>query len=694
MFSKVLDLFDIEFGKRPLLYIALFFIPGIVAADNGIIHPYAAVSFLAAAILGLLLFRKHVFFFIFLITFFFSVPYCYYRSNYPTEHIKNFAEVLDYRRVEISGQIAADPDIIRSSGTANIILEAESIKLKDTPKISICGRVKITLKEKIGYGELNYGDRLTVYARFHSPSMPKNPGEFNYRKYLARKNIYLIGTVDQKTGDSLEKTGVGKRNPFTFWTINLKHRLLYVIEKTTPGEAAYLVQGVLLGEEDALSSERKQQFRDTGTFHILAVSGFNVALVVAAFFFVMRLLKYGKKFSAFISIIFVLVFCFITGCSPSVVRATIICVFALTAVLLERDADIINLLALSALLMLLFEPDNLFDIGFQLSYISTLGLILLASKIEVYLGFLPRWLRGALTVTLSAQLFVAPVTVLYFNSFSTLTLPANLCIAPFVWFSTVAGFFQAVLGTLFIPAGNLVGFINSLSVAAMFKVVEFFSGFSFSVLRFASPDLIFFLIYYTAVVSLVYFKVLYNEKPVLGAVIFAFLSVVVWLGVFTVKVELEVTLLSLRKAKAALVRIGTDSSVLYVDGKIDGYEVERKLLPLLHKSGINTLNVLIYSEELEEYLPEFRVKEKIKTTELKNKKLQLEGRGDTVIGLGGDLLLAGRKGQERFILDKEKLVFGKDRQTVFFKEVKKNGAFTLLYNDKTEAGYYLKKTPQ
>ena len=104
--------------------------------------------------------------------------------------------------------------------------------------------------------------------------------------------------------------------------------------------------------------------------------------------------------------------------------------------------------------------------------------------------------------------------------------------------------------------------------------------------------------------------------------------------------------------------------------------------------------MLIYSEELEEYLPEFRVKEKIKTTELKNKKLQLEGRGDTVIGLGGDLLLAGRKGQERFILDKEKLVFGKDRQTVFFKEVKKNGAFTLLYNDKTEAGYYLKKTPQ
>ncbi|MFH1074483.1 MAG: ComEC/Rec2 family competence protein, partial [Candidatus Firestonebacteria bacterium] len=672
----------------PLLYVTIAFILGIIISDNKILHPFASISFLAASILVLLLLKKGVPVLVLFFTFFFAVPYCYFRVSYPPEHIKNFAKVLDYRRVELTGKIAADPDIIRSSGTANIILEAESIKLKGTQKTNTCGLVKLTLKEKIDYGDLNYGDRLSVYARFHAPSIPKNPGEFNYRKYLERKNIFLLGSADQKTGDSLEKIGEGEKNIFVSWTINMKHRLLRIIEKTTPGEAACLIQGVLLGEEDSLSLERKQQFRATGTFHILAVSGFNVALVVAAFFFILRLLKYGKKFSAAVSIVFVFIFCFVTGCSPSVVRATIICVFALTSVLLERDADIINLLALSALLMLIADPNTLFDIGFQLSYVSTLGLILLASKIEEYLKFLPAWLGGPIAVTLSAQLFVAPVTVLYFNSFSTLTLPANLCIAPFVWFSTVAGFFQAAFGVLFLPAGNAIGFINAFSVMLMFKVVEFFSGFSFSVLRFSSPGILFFSVYYISVTALIYYKNLYKEKPVLAVLLFAFLSVIVWLKVFTVNPEMEVTMIALRNAKAALVSFGAEYAALYVDGKTDAYEAERKILPLLNKKGVSSLSILIYSEEFENYVSEFRAEKTVKIRELKSKALKIKGRADSVIYAGGSVILGGSFGSQSFFIDKDKLVCGEERQTVFFKEVKKKGAFIAVSDGKTWKGRY------
>ncbi|OGF47841.1 MAG: hypothetical protein A2536_05685 [Candidatus Firestonebacteria bacterium RIFOXYD2_FULL_39_29] len=692
MFNKLLELIDIEFHKRPFLYITVSFILGIVVFESGILHPFASLSFLAASILGLVLLRKKVTVFIALIVFFLAVPYCCYRASYPSDHIKNFTELFDYSRAELSGKIAADPDIIRSSGSASIIFEVESIKFKNAPKkIYTRGLAKITLKEKIDYGDLNYGDRLTVYARFHAPSAPKNPGEFNYRKYLERKNIFLLGSVDQGAGDSLEKTGVGEKYLFVSWTINIKHRLLKIIEATTPGETAYLVQGVLLGEEDALSLERKQQFRDTGTFHILAVSGFNVALVVAAFFFVMRLLKYGKKFSSAVSIFFVLIFCFITGCSPSVVRATIICVFALTAVLLERDADIINLLALSAFLMLILDPNTLFDIGFQLSYISTLGLILLASKIEEYLWFFPRWLGGAIAVTLSAQLFVTPVTVLYFNSFSTLTLPSNLCIAPFVWFSTVAGFFQAALGTLFLPAGSVVGFINALSVKVMFKVVEFFSGFSFSVLRFSSPGVLLFSVYYISVVALVYFRSLYKEKPAFTSLLFVLLSVVVWLKVFTVNSEMEITMLALRNAKAVLVISGKEASALYVEGKIDAYEVERKLLPLLHKKGMSSLNILVYSSEFEEYITDFRPKNTLKVTELKSKNLRIIAGKDSLLYAGGGVVLGGNFGNQNFFIDKGKFVYGEDRKTVFFKEVKKKGAFVALFNGTNWKGGFWKQ---
>jgi len=687
--GKYLELIDIEFNKRPLLYVTVAFMLGILAQDQGILNPFAALSFFSASILALLVLKKKALFFLLLSAFFFAVPYAYFRESYPPEHLKNISQMFDYRRVEITGVITEDPEIITSRGAAGIILEAESVKLRATPKINICGRVKVTLKEKIDYGALNYGDRLTVYARFHAPAVPKNPGEFNYRKYLERKKIFLLGSVDQETGDSLEKIGVGHKNPFVAWTIKMKHHLLKVIAATTPGEAAGLVQGVLLGEEEALSAERQQQFRDTGTFHILAVSGFNVALVVAAFFFILRLLKYGKKFSAATSIFFVIIFCFITGCSPSVVRATLICVFALTAVLLERDADIVNLLALSALLMLFIDPNTLFDIGFQLSYISTLGLILLASKIQKYIGFLPTWLGGALAVTLAAQLFVAPVTVYYFNYFSTLTLPANLCLAPFVWFSTVAGFLQAAAGTLFLPLGSAIGFVNAFSVKAMFVVVEFFSGFSFSIYRFSSPGLLFFFVYYISVLLLIYFKDLYQERPAFTVVLLALLSVLVWFKVFTPAAEMEINIMALRSGKAVLVYAGKEAAVLYSEGKVDSYEVGRKILPLLHKKGVNRLSLLIYSAELKDYLTEFRAKELLKLSELDTKAFKIKGENGAVICAGGGGLLAGSFKQQSFFIDREKLVFGEDRRTIYFKETKKNGAFTAVFDGKNwKSGYF------
>lgn len=689
MFGKIHDFIYFELNRRLLLYVTLFFILGITVFDRGLLPPSAAAAFLAVSLSGLLLVKRAAPVFILLLAFFFAGPYCHYRSGYPPKHLKNYTGAFGYQRVELTGTLAADPEFIRSSSSATLLLEAESFKIKGAPVINTAGLVKISLKEKIDPGELNYGDKIAVYARFHAPAGPKNPGEFDYRRYLERKKIFLLGSVNQAEGDSLEKTCAGGGNKFISWTIGLKHRLLRVLEATTAKEEAYLIQGVLLGEDASLSAKRKQQFRATGTFHILAVSGFNVALVVAAFFFIMRLLKYGKKFSAAVSIGFVLVFCFVTGCSPSVVRATLLSVFVLTALLLERDFDLLNLLALSALVMLFYEPVSLFDIGFQLSYLATLGLVLLASRLEEYLSFLPRWLGGAVAVTVSAQLFVTPAAMMYFNSLSTLTLPANLLIAPFVWFSTVAGFLQAVIGLIFLPAGSIIGFINALSVNAMFKIVEYFSAFSFAVLQVSSPGLFFLPVYYTAVFALVYFKELYKEKTVLAAVLFGLLAAAVWLNIyFTGAAKCELTVFSLRNAKAVLVHAGSGSSVLYVEGKIDAYEAERKLLAALRKKGINTLSALVYSEEFESYVPEFCPQEKIKLAELKNKSLKITGRGGAVFYIGGKAILSGRLGSQVFYADHEKVIYGGDRQAVYYKEVRKKTAFVVELTPSAAQGKY------
>jgi hypothetical protein len=279
--------------------------------------------------------------------------------------------------------------------------------------------------------------------------------------------------------------------------------------------------------------------------------------------------------------------------------------------------------------------------------------------------------------------------MMYFNSLSTLTLPANLLIAPFVWFSTVAGFLQAVTGLIFLPAGSIIGFINALSVNAMFKIVEYFSAFSFAVLQVSSPGLFFLPVYYTAVFALVYFKELYKEKTVLAAVLFGLLAAAVWLNIyFTGAAKCELTVFSLRNAKAVLVHAGSGSSVLYVEGKIDAYEADRKLLASLRKKGINTLSALVYSEEFESYVPEFCPQEKIKLAELKNKSLKITGRGGAVFYIGGKAILSGRLGSQVFYADHEKVIYGGDRQAVYYKEVRKKTAFVVELTPSAAQGKY------
>ena len=672
------ELLEFEFYRRPVLYAVLGFIIGIIAASKGLLHPIAALAFFFAVILCYLLVRKAFPLFLILFFFFLALPYYSWMNSYSSDHIKNYTSCFGWPRAEVTGTLISDPEIIKSGNTVNLLLEVESFKVKGLPSHGASGLIKLVLKEKVEYGDLIYGDRISVYARFHVPSAPKNPGEFDYKRYLERKGIFLTGMIDRAEGDFLEKTGTGRRNPFICRMINLKHRLLLSIEKTTPGEAASLVQGILLGEDSSLTAERKQQFRDTGTFHILAVSGFNVALVVAAFFFLLRFLKYGRKFSAGVSMLFVTVFCFVTGCSPSVVRASLICIFALFAVLSERDSDIINLLALSAFLMLIADPDTLFDIGFQLSYIGTLGLVLLAARVEEYFPFLPRFISGAVAVTVSAQLFVAPVSALYFNSFSTLTLPANLCIAPFVLFSTVAGLVQAIIGMIYVPAGSLIGYVNYISVFLMFKVVEYFSSFSFSLLRVAAPGLFFLFFYYTAVLVLVYFKKLYSERPAFLAGLTGLLALAIWLSVFSSsEPALEATLLSLRNSKAVFVFAGQEISALYIEGKTDAYEVERKILPLMRSKGVNKLKVLVYAQEFEPFVKELRPEKILKLGEIAKQCFSLENRAGTVLYAGGKTPLAGQSNRENFYADTEKLVYGRERKVLFYKDSKKNGAVTV-----------------
>jgi competence protein ComEC len=203
-----------------------------------------------------------------------------------------------------------------------------------------------------------------------------------------------------------------------------------------PPVSAGLLSGLVLGSRTALPSDVQEAFRNAGVFHVLAVSGFNVALLAGAVWTLTRGAGGGRRVAAAAGIVAVLGFAAVVGPEPSVVRATIMAVLVLAAVLLDREASVTNSLALAALAILAARPGDLLDPGFQLSFAATAGIVAAP---------MPRnAVAAALAVSLAAQFAVLPVTLVHFNQLSTVGIVANLAAVPLAAAATVLGLLAVV----------------------------------------------------------------------------------------------------------------------------------------------------------------------------------------------------------------------------------------------------------
>ncbi len=199
-----------------------------------------------------------------------------------------------------------------------------------------------------------------------------------------------------------------------------------------------------------------QDFAATGLVHILSVSGAHIALVAGAVLWLGARLKMRRAKTAFLAAAAVTVYALLAGLTPPVVRSLVMGLAALAAVVLGRDRDTLQALALAALGMLVWQPALLFDISFQLSFGATLGLILLYPPTVAALAFLPPWLAGPLAVTAAAQLGVLPFLLWYFSSFPLSAFAANIVVLPLIEAVVVGGLLAVLAATAVPVAGKLL----------------------------------------------------------------------------------------------------------------------------------------------------------------------------------------------------------------------------------------------
>jgi ComEC/Rec2-related protein len=220
-----------------------------------------------------------------------------------------------------------------------------------------------------------YGDELIAQGKFSLPQTSMNPGEFDYRAYLRRKNIYL----DFRTLRAVpaEVVAHAKGNPFIAAALSLRHRLSDSLQQGLQDdpEVAQTIQGMVLGARSETNSELKKLFEETGTIHLFAASGLQVSLFAGLAWTGIRYVRLPRRWVALAIAPIVLGYCAITGFYPATVRATVTTLLLAVGFSLERPVAMINSLCASGLLILLHDTQELFQIGFQLSFVAVLAIL-------------------------------------------------------------------------------------------------------------------------------------------------------------------------------------------------------------------------------------------------------------------------------------------------------------------------------
>lgn len=353
----------------------------------------------------------------------------------------------------LRGYVASDPE--NRGGITKFVLRTKKIAAPNR-EIFINDDILITAN----LSDVKYGEKLSVAGSLVTPI---NFDDFDYISYLKKDGIRVLVNYPKEVGTdpNLNLSKLDKLKIFLYRPIfNLKNKFEQAVNKTVSEPNAAFINGILLGTRQGISSDLKNAFNKTGMSHILAISGYNIAIIAWAILeMLVFFIKRKKAFWA--SVLIIGIFTIMTGASASVVRASVMGLILLFASGYGRLYDPKNSILFAGALMIFQNPFVLrFDIGFQLSFMAVLGLIYLYPIMGHWFRKIPNplKLKELILATLSAQIFVSLLLIYHFKNFSLVSLPANILILPFLPITMLLGFLTGLGGMITPVLGQLIGY--------------------------------------------------------------------------------------------------------------------------------------------------------------------------------------------------------------------------------------------
>jgi competence protein ComEC len=357
-------------------------------------------------------------------------------------HLSNFIDgKLKYK---IYGKISDWPNLKLNQTEIKVSVDS----IKQSKSIPVYGNILLKITDTTT--SFQRGDKINFSGRIYPVRHKGLTSSFDYQRYLNLKDIF--GVLYLPTPLEIVVIKSSRFSIFRF-TEQLRNRIRESFYTNLSNKSASLASGFLIGETRDIDPEIYKWFKNSGTLHLLAVSGSNVGLIILFFIILLRPFSLSRTKRAIILLVVIIIFNLLSYGEPSVMRASIMAILVLIGSMIERRYNLNQIIAVTACIILLFEPAQLYDVGFQLSFVIAWGLIYTVPKISFYFaGFETRrwykWLIYPLIITLIAQIYSVGLVGLYFNQIPVLSPVANLVIVPLVSL--------AVIGILFLLLLNLI----------------------------------------------------------------------------------------------------------------------------------------------------------------------------------------------------------------------------------------------
>jgi competence protein ComEC len=477
------------------------------------------------------------------------------------------------------------------------------------------GTVLVFVSDAREVAPLRYGDLIQFSGVLRVPAQGRNPGAFDWRGWLEQRGIHFTATI--RKDDALDVVARDRGNPVIATSLRLSRYLERTLRLGLEDEPklAGALAGMVIGERSEIPTETYKDFQRTGVFHVFAINGLHVGLVTGIVLIALRIVRIPRRWCAVAAVPVLVLYVFATGAHPGAVRALIMACALLVGWMLVRPADTLNSLAAAALVVLLYDPTQLFGSGFQLSFSVVLAIVVLTPIIEARLmpliatdPFLPeefvpswrkklgRWLRWViqlLSCSVAAWLGLVPLMALYFNLFTPISIIANLLVIPLLGCIIALGLLAALAHVASAWLALTLNNANSLLIALMVRGVDWLGAVPLGHRFVQAPPVWFVWVYYGIGVIVLSKKISARHRRLIAALAAPVMIVALFVHDGPSN-RVDLTVLSLSDGTSIFVRALGSHHDMLLDGG-GGWDGMRIVVPFLRSEGVNRLEAAVLS---------------------------------------------------------------------------------------------------